>query len=101
MLYSVNYNLNFALKDSLALSVEEQNGIGTPVNLNVVRKKGFSGRVSVQWQATGDQSSIGDIRPLAGFVNLLFSEYSYVNELVLFDQTVKLYNLIFVFIDKI
>lgn len=38
------------------------------VQLNVTRRMGFVGNVTVEWLATGDHGGIGDITPLSGQV---------------------------------
>ncbi|KAH9498632.1 Adhesion G-protein coupled receptor V1 [Bulinus truncatus] len=55
--------------DSLSLTAEEREGKDTPVSLVVIRKRGFSGFVTVSWQATGSQSGVGDLTPLSGQVD--------------------------------
>ena len=46
----------------------------TTVQLNVVRRLGFFGRVTVAWQATGDHGGVGDITPLNGQVTFRIVE---------------------------
>ncbi|GFR83307.1 G-protein coupled receptor 98-like, partial [Elysia marginata] len=55
-------------EDSLDLTVEESVDKDTTVQLNVVRRLGYFGRVVVAWQATGDHGGVGDITPLTGQV---------------------------------
>ncbi|KAI8777860.1 G-protein coupled receptor 98, partial [Biomphalaria glabrata] len=55
--------------DSLTLTAEEKEGKDTPVSLVVLRRRGFSGYVSVAWQATGNQNGVGDLTPLSGQVD--------------------------------
>lgn len=46
----------------------EEDGKDNPVEIMVLRKFGFFGRVVVKWMATGDQNGLLDITPLEGTV---------------------------------
>ncbi|KAJ8304146.1 hypothetical protein KUTeg_017729 [Tegillarca granosa] len=50
------------------LSNDNAHGIIEIAPVNVIRKKGFFGRIVVKWVATGDQNGLNDITPLEGMV---------------------------------
>ena len=57
-----------SLQDSLDLRVDEVVNEDYIVQLNIVRRRGNSGRVVVRWKATGEHSGTNDINPVEGQV---------------------------------
>ncbi|XP_014662998.1 PREDICTED: G-protein coupled receptor 98-like isoform X2 [Priapulus caudatus] len=55
-------------EDSLDVKVEERT-VPNQVTLTVVRSKGTSGHISVQWMTTGEHDGIEDIYPIGGKVD--------------------------------
>ena len=66
---SQQFEINISFQSSLEVLVTEEDGRDNTVEISVIRKQGFFGRVTVKWSATGDQNGLSDLTPLEGTVS--------------------------------
>ena len=61
-------------QDSLKVQTQELVGRDNTVSVNVIRREGFYGRVTVRWVTTGEHDGTNDITPLEGIVSHLLMD---------------------------